>query len=67
MGTAVIGTADNLIPARRAHGAHDWATAAAHFDAVGVERLTADDLAAYADALWWLGRAEDNLRVEAAA
>ena len=59
-------TADVLILARRAHGAHDWATAAAHYDAVGAERLTADDLAAYADALWWLGRVEDNLRVEAA-
>jgi DNA-binding NarL/FixJ family response regulator len=31
------------------------------------ERLTADDLAAYADAVWWLGRVEDNLRLEAAA
>ena len=60
-------TADNLILARQAHETHDWATAVALFDAVGVERLIADDLAAYADALWWLGRAEDNLRVEVAA
>ncbi|MDF2967171.1 MAG: LuxR family transcriptional regulator [Nocardioidaceae bacterium] len=60
-------TADVLILARQAHGAHDWATAAAHFDAVGAEGLTAGDLAAYADALWWLGRVEDNLRVLAAA
>ena len=58
---------DDLILARQAHLAHDWATAAARFAAVGAERLTADDLAAYADALWWLGRAEDNLSVEAAA
>ena len=27
----------------------------------------ADDLAAYADAVWWLGRIEDNLRLGAAA
>ena len=27
----------------------------------------ADDLAAYADAVWWLGRIEDNLRLSAAA
>ncbi len=60
-------TADILTLARQAHGAHDWATAAAHFDAVGPEQLTADDLAAYADALWWLGRVEDNLRLMAAA
>ena len=60
-------TADTLHLARQAHGAHDWATAAAHFDAMGAERLTADDLAMYADALWWLGRVEDNLRLEAAA
>jgi DNA-binding NarL/FixJ family response regulator len=58
---------DILSRARQAHGAHDWATAAAHFDAVGAERLTADDLAAYADALSWLGRVEDHLRLEAAA
>ena len=64
---AVNETADILILARQAHGAHDWATAAANFDAVGAERLTADDLAAYADALWWLGRVEDNLRLMAAA
>jgi DNA-binding NarL/FixJ family response regulator len=63
----VIETAGDLVRARRAHEAHDWATAAACFDALGAERLTADDLIAYADALWWLGRVEDNLRVEAAA
>ncbi|HEX6361272.1 response regulator transcription factor [Actinophytocola sp.] len=58
---------DRLILARRACAAHDWALAAAHFDAVATERLTADDLAAYADAVWWLGRVEDNLRLGAAA
>ena len=60
-------TADILILARQAHRAHDWASAAAHFDAVGTERLAAEDLAAYADATWWLGRVVDNLRLEAAA
>ena len=57
----------NLTQARRAYAAQDWRTAAAHFDAVPPERLTADDLAAYADAVWWLGRIEDNLRLGAAA
>lgn len=60
-------TADIVTLARQAHGDHDWVTAAARFDVAGREQLTADDLAAYADSLWWLGRAEDNLRLEAAA
>jgi DNA-binding NarL/FixJ family response regulator len=60
-------TADILTLARQAHRAHDWTTAAAHFDAVGAQRLTAEDLAAYADAKWWLGHVLDNLRLEAAA
>ena len=58
---------DSLTRARRAYAAQDWRSAAAHFDAVPPERLTADDLAAYADAVWWLGRIEDNLRLGAAA
>lgn len=52
-------------PGGQACGAQDWATAAAHFDAVAAERLSADDLAAYADAVWWLGRIEDTLRLRA--
>ncbi|WP_077488146.1 LuxR C-terminal-related transcriptional regulator [Sinomonas mesophila] len=59
--------ADSLAQARTAHAAREWASAAARFDAVPTERLGADDLAAYADALWWLGRIEDNLRLSAAA
>lgn len=59
--------ADMVTLARQAHRDHDWAAAAARFDAAERDRLTADDLAAYADSLWWLGRAEDNLRLEAAA
>lgn len=58
---------DNLDLARQAHAASDWAAAAAHFDAVDPDLLSADDLAAYADAVWWLGRVEDNLRLNAAA
>ena len=58
---------DSLTRARQAYEAQEWATAAAHFDAVAAERLTADDLAAFADAVWWLGRIEDNLRLGAAA
>ena len=58
---------DNLTQARRAYAAQDWRAAAAHFDAIPTERLTADDLAAYADAAWWLGRIEQNLRLNAAA
>jgi DNA-binding NarL/FixJ family response regulator len=58
---------DYLKLARQAYTAHDWATAASHFDAVKADLLTADDLGAYADAVWWLGRVEDNLRLNAAA
>jgi DNA-binding NarL/FixJ family response regulator len=58
---------DNLTEARRSYAAQDWATAASHFDAVAAGRLTADDLAAYADAAWWLGRIEDSLRLNAVA
>ena len=58
---------DDLTQARRAYAARDWTATASHFDAVAADRLTADDLAAYADAVWWLGRVEDNLRLNAAA
>lgn len=58
---------DNLTLARQAYAAQDWATAAGHFDMVATKRLTANDLTAYADAVWWLGRIEDNLRLNAVA
>jgi DNA-binding NarL/FixJ family response regulator len=58
---------DNLTLARQAYTAHDWATAASHFDAVRADSLAADDLVAYADAVWWLGRVKDSLRLNAAA
>ncbi len=58
---------DSLARAREAYATRDWAAAAACFGAVPVEELTADDLAAHADAVWWLGRVHDNLRLGAAA
>src|SRR5215203_243450 len=58
---------DSLHRARQAYAAEDWRGAADSFDAVAPHRLTADDLAAYADAVWWLGRAEDARRLYAAA
>ena len=59
--------AESLTQARAAYAARDWARAAARFDAVPTDQLCADDLAVYADAVWWLGRIEDNLRLSAAA
>jgi DNA-binding NarL/FixJ family response regulator len=59
--------AERLTRARQAEAAQDWATAASQFDALAADQLTADDLAAYADAVWWLGRIEDSLRLHAAA
>ena len=58
---------DSLQRARQAYAAQDWRGAAGSFDAVASYRLTADDLAAYAHAVWWLGRVEDALRLDAAA
>lgn len=58
---------DALTQARRAHAAGDWPTSAAFFDSVPDEQLTADDLAAYFEAVWWLGRTDDALRLAAAA
>ena len=58
---------DDLTRAREAHAARDWATSAAAFDAVPTGQLTAEDLAAHADAMSWLGRMPDTLRLTAAA
>jgi len=58
---------DSLDRAREAYATQDWPTAAKCFGAVADEQLTADDLAAYADAVWWLGRVEENLRLGTAA
>lgn len=58
---------DGLTQAREAYAAREWLTAATRFDAVPIERLAAHDLAGYADAVWWLGRIDDSLRLSAAA
>ena len=58
---------DNLARALQAHAAQDWANAAACFEGVPTDQLTADGLAAHADAMSWLGRIEDTLRLTAAA
>ena len=58
---------DSLNRAWEAYATQDWPTAAKCFGAVADEQLTADDLAAYADAMWWLGRVEENLRLGTAA
>jgi DNA-binding CsgD family transcriptional regulator len=58
---------DALAQARRAAATRDWPTAAAQFDVLESEQLSADDLAAHADAVWWLGRTDDALRLGAAA
>ncbi|MFW6090699.1 MAG: LuxR C-terminal-related transcriptional regulator [Actinomycetota bacterium] len=58
---------DVAAQARRAAAARDWTVAVARFDAADFERLTADDLAAYAEALWMVGRADDGRRLNAAA
>lgn len=56
-----------LRQARDAYAVGDWPTAAARFDIVAEEQLTADDLAAYFEAAWWLGRTEDAMQVASAA
>lgn len=58
---------DAFAQARRASEARDWPAAASQFDLFDSEQLTADDLAAHAEAVWWLGRTEDALRLGAAA
>ncbi len=58
---------DTLTLGRRAYAARDWPAAVTLFDAVDSEHFTADDLAAYADAMWWVGRIDDKLRLSAAA
>ena len=58
---------ENLMRAREACAAQDWTTAAASFAAVVSEELAAEDLAAYADIQFWLGHAEDTMRLTAAS
>ncbi|NYD76744.1 helix-turn-helix transcriptional regulator [Arthrobacter cupressi] len=53
--------------ARRLYAAREWAAAANAFSAVDPDQLTSDDLAAYADAAWWLGRIGDCIRLNVEA
>ena len=57
----------SLTRAREAYATQDWPTAAASFAEIATDELAADDLAAYADTMWWMGRTENNLRLGAAA
>lgn len=66
-GRQVNELADPLMEARQAHAALDWPTAAAHFGMVAAEQFTTNDLHAYFEAVWWLGRPEDTGRLGAAA
>src|SRR5919106_4451237 len=58
---------DALAQRRRALRPRGWPAAAEKFDVLESEQLSADDLAAHADAVWWLGRTDDALRLGAAA
>lgn len=55
--------ADALSEARDAYARRDWLRAEALFTARDGTELTADDLAALSDALWWLGRIHEALTV----
>lgn len=53
-----------LQQARQAYAGHRWDVACEHFAvAAAVAELGIDDLAAYADAAWWLGRTDDSLEL----
>jgi DNA-binding NarL/FixJ family response regulator len=58
---------ETLARAREAYANHDWPAAAAGYDSLSAANLSADDLAAFADAMWWLGNTEDRLRLGAAS
>ena len=53
--------------ARQAHSKRDWPAAAEAFDRVPKDELTADDLVAYFEAVWWVGRTDDALRIASSA
>ncbi|WP_120520042.1 LuxR C-terminal-related transcriptional regulator [Arthrobacter celericrescens] len=53
--------------ARRLYAAREWAAAAHAFNGIDPGRLTADDLAAYADSAWWTGRIDDCIRLNVEA
>jgi hypothetical protein len=58
---------ENLARAREAYAQQDWPTAAAAYASLAIDDLSADDIAAYADTQFWLGRTEDRLRLGTAA
>lgn len=58
---------ETLMRAREAYAAQDWTTAAACFASVALEDLAAVDLAAFADTQFWLGHADDTVRLTAAS
>lgn len=58
---------DTLSRARAAHARQEWPATATSYRACGESTLDADDLAAYADAAFWLGHMDDVLRLTAAA
>ena len=58
---------DDLTRARDAYAQRNWPAAATAYASLTTDNLSADDLAAYADAVWWLGRTEDRLRLGVAA
>jgi DNA-binding NarL/FixJ family response regulator len=58
---------DALRQAQHAYAEGDWPAAAEWFDSVADEQINADGLAAYFEAVWWLGRTDDALRLAAAA
>ena len=51
----------------QAHAIRDWPAAVEAFDRVPKDELTADDLMAYCEAVWWVGRTDDALRIASAA
>lgn len=55
---------DELTRAREAIARCDWREAADRFaTASATQSLSSDDLAAYSDAVWWLGRIDDSIRI----
>lgn len=57
-----MGDVDSVDRARAAHARQDWAAAAAAFAAAPAGVMTAGDLAALADAEFWLGHFDETLR-----
>jgi DNA-binding NarL/FixJ family response regulator len=54
---------ESLARAREAYAQQDWPAAAAAYASLATDNLSADDLAAHADTMFWLGRTEDYLQL----